>query len=143
MQIGAAFGQVQGSLNWFVDNFGRIAEWRSAVSRIVAFRDLIEELDALMEDPEQPTIGITEGTEDVLSFRNLEVAFANGTTVIADASAEIHAGERVLIQGDEAGGKAARPDGRAYRVDEAHLPGLIGAASEALWESLAMRLNQL
>lgn len=44
---------------------------------------------------------------------------------------------------NEAGGKAARPDGRPYRVDEAHLPGLIGAASEALWEDLAVRLNQL
>ncbi|MFM5923269.1 MAG: inositol monophosphatase family protein [Novosphingobium sp.] len=41
---------------------------------------------------------------------------------------------------NEAGGKAARPDGRPYRVDEAHLPGLIGAASEALWEDLAARL---
>ena len=44
---------------------------------------------------------------------------------------------------NEAGGKAARPDGRPYRVDEAHLPGLIGAASEVLWEDLALRLNQL
>ena len=44
---------------------------------------------------------------------------------------------------NEAGGKAARLDGRAYRVDEAHLPGLIGAASEALWEDLALRLTQL
>ena len=41
---------------------------------------------------------------------------------------------------NEAGGKAARPDGRAYRVDEAHLPGLIGAASPALWDELAGRL---
>ncbi len=41
---------------------------------------------------------------------------------------------------NEAGGKAARPDGRAYRVDEAHLPGLIGAASPALWDELAARL---
>jgi putative ATP-binding cassette transporter len=106
MQIGAAFGQVQGALNWFVDNFGRIAEWRSAVSRIVVFRDLIEELDALLEDPDQPTISITEGVEDALVFRNLEVAFANGTTVIADASAEIHAGERVLIQGESGTGKS-------------------------------------
>lgn len=106
MQIGAAFGQVQGALNWFVDNFGRIAEWRSAVSRIVVFRDLIEELDALVEDPNQPTITITEGDEDALIFRNLEVAFANGTTVIADASAEIRAGERVLIQGESGTGKS-------------------------------------
>ena len=44
---------------------------------------------------------------------------------------------------NEAGGKAARPDGRAYRVDEAHLPGLIGAASEKLWYDLAGRLAAL
>lgn len=44
---------------------------------------------------------------------------------------------------NEAGGKAARPDGRPYRVDEAHLPGLIGAASPALWDDLAARLAAL
>ncbi len=44
---------------------------------------------------------------------------------------------------NEAGGKAARPDGRPYRVDEAHLPGLIGAASDALWDDLAGRLANL
>lgn len=44
---------------------------------------------------------------------------------------------------NEAGGRAARPDGRAYRVDEAHLPGLIGAASPALWDELAARLSRL
>ena len=44
---------------------------------------------------------------------------------------------------NEAGGMAARRDGRAYRVDEAHLPGLIGAASPALWHGLAARLDQI
>ncbi len=44
---------------------------------------------------------------------------------------------------NEAGGKVARPDGHPYRVDEAHLPGLIGAASPALWEELAARIAQL
>lgn len=44
---------------------------------------------------------------------------------------------------NEAGGKAARPDGRPYRVDEAHLPGLIGAASPALWDELAERMARL
>ena len=106
MQIGAAFSQVQSALNWFVDNFPRIAEWRSAVARIVSFRDVIEDLDALMGDPTQPTIAIVEGTADHLVFRNLEVAFANGTTVIADASADITAGERVLIQGESGTGKS-------------------------------------
>ncbi|MBA3053875.1 MAG: inositol monophosphatase [Sphingomonadales bacterium] len=35
---------------------------------------------------------------------------------------------------NEAGGKAARPDGSAYRVDRHLEPGLIGAASPAVWD---------
>lgn len=106
MQIGAAFGQVQAALNWFVDNFPRIAEWRSAVQRLITFQDSVTALRDLAADPDQPTISISEGAPDALVFRNLEVAFANGTTVIADASAEIHAGERVLIKGESGTGKS-------------------------------------
>ncbi len=38
---------------------------------------------------------------------------------------------------NEAGGKCARPDGSAYRVDETGRTGMIGAASPALWDVLA------
>lgn len=38
---------------------------------------------------------------------------------------------------NEAGGKAARPDGSLYRVDEINRTGLLGAASPALWDQLA------
>jgi fructose-1,6-bisphosphatase/inositol monophosphatase family enzyme len=41
---------------------------------------------------------------------------------------------------NEAGGKAARPDGSLYRVDEDRA-GLIGAASPALWDELAARMQ--
>lgn len=41
---------------------------------------------------------------------------------------------------NEAGGKVARPDGSPYRTDDYARPGLIGAASERLWEELAARL---
>lgn len=44
---------------------------------------------------------------------------------------------------NEAGGKAARPDGSPYRVDEWARKGLIGAASPALWEDMAVRLAGL
>ena len=44
---------------------------------------------------------------------------------------------------NEAGGKAARPDGSPYRVDEWNRKGLIGAASPALWEEMAERLAEL
>lgn len=44
---------------------------------------------------------------------------------------------------EEAGGKAARPDGTAYRVDDWARKGLLGAASPALWDDLAARYGQL
>lgn len=44
---------------------------------------------------------------------------------------------------NEAGGKAARPDGRPFRVDEHLLPGLLGASSPALWDELAERVAKL
>ncbi|WP_119084579.1 inositol monophosphatase family protein [Altererythrobacter sp. B11] len=41
---------------------------------------------------------------------------------------------------NEAGGKAARPDGSPYRANERGRTGLIGAASPDLWDDLAGRL---
>jgi fructose-1,6-bisphosphatase/inositol monophosphatase family enzyme len=44
---------------------------------------------------------------------------------------------------NEAGGRAARPDGSPYRVDEPERTGLLGAASPALWDELAARMERL
>lgn len=44
---------------------------------------------------------------------------------------------------NEAGGKAARPDGSAYRVDDHARGGLIGASSPALWNEMAERLSRI
>jgi len=42
---------------------------------------------------------------------------------------------------NEAGGKAARLDGSAYRVDQQDKPGLLGASSAALWDEFVGRLQ--
>lgn len=44
---------------------------------------------------------------------------------------------------NEAGGKAARLDGSAYRVDETGRQGLIGAATPQLWDSLAEQMAKI
>ncbi|MEL7446583.1 MAG: inositol monophosphatase [Pseudomonadota bacterium] len=41
---------------------------------------------------------------------------------------------------NEAGGKAARLDGSAYRVDEHGKPGLVGASSPAIWDEFVGRV---
>ncbi|MDG2002317.1 MAG: inositol monophosphatase family protein [Novosphingobium sp.] len=44
---------------------------------------------------------------------------------------------------NEAGGKAARPDGSAYRPGEYDHPGLLGASSPRLWNELAHRIAEM
>ena len=44
---------------------------------------------------------------------------------------------------NEAGGKAARPDGSPYRVDELGRTGLLGAATAELWDELAVRMAEI
>ncbi|MCK0128578.1 inositol monophosphatase family protein [Erythrobacter sp. F6033] len=41
---------------------------------------------------------------------------------------------------NEAGGKAARPDGSEYRVDEHEKTGLVGACSPAIWDEFVGRM---
>nr|WP_298927350.1 inositol monophosphatase family protein [uncultured Erythrobacter sp.] len=41
---------------------------------------------------------------------------------------------------NEAGGKAARPDGSEYRVDEHEKTGLVGAASPVIWDEFVKRM---
>lgn len=41
---------------------------------------------------------------------------------------------------NEAGGKAARLDGNAYRVDQHEAPGLVGASSPAIWDAFVARV---
>jgi fructose-1,6-bisphosphatase/inositol monophosphatase family enzyme len=44
---------------------------------------------------------------------------------------------------NESGGRAARPDGSPYRVDQRDRKGLIGAASPALWDEIAARMAEI
>lgn len=44
-QAAAAFATVQGALNWFVDNFQRMADWRSAANRVAVFLFAIDDLN--------------------------------------------------------------------------------------------------
>lgn len=48
-QAAAAFGTVQGALNWFVDNFQRMSDWRSSALRVAA---LLFALDGLKQPPQ-------------------------------------------------------------------------------------------
>jgi putative ATP-binding cassette transporter len=104
MMVVDAFGHVQQSLRWFVDNFPKIADWRAAMHRVAVFRDAIDEVDCYEEGTEQ--IQLLPHPEGHLSFENLRISLVDGEAVITDATAHIHPGERVLITGESGSGKS-------------------------------------
>ena len=111
MQITAAFGQVQTSLNYFVDNYPRIAEWRSHVERLVEFEDALNSSgEATHDTGEVTTIVLTdraaEEREEELNFENLQITTSEGNIVIEDANTRIAKGERVLLTGPSGSGKS-------------------------------------
>jgi vitamin B12/bleomycin/antimicrobial peptide transport system ATP-binding/permease protein len=46
-QAAAAFVTVQSAFNWLVDNYGRLADWRSSVNRVATLLLALDTLDAL------------------------------------------------------------------------------------------------
>ncbi len=107
MQITSAFLEVTRGLNWFVDNFPKLADWRSHVERVVDLEDTFDMAEAMASQTRIDVVEQKPGEEpELLSFRNLQVAHSDGNVVIQGANAEIKAGEKVLIVGESGTGKS-------------------------------------
>jgi len=104
MMVVGAFNQVQAALRYFVDNFPKIADWRSAVLRVATFRQAAIDLEEVTA--ENGKIDILPHPKGWLSFEGLSVALSDGSILIEDATAEIQPGERVLIMGESGTGKS-------------------------------------
>ena len=112
MQTGAAFGQVQSGLNWFVDNFPRLAEWRSHLARVLEFEAALHTKgEAALESGEAAAITVIEApagseAEEFLAFDDLQIAHADGSIVIGETNTTIRKGEKILIVGQSGSGKS-------------------------------------
>jgi len=104
MMVVGAFNQVQAALRYFVDNFPKIADWRSAVLRVATFRQAAVDLDEVTAENGQ--ICIEPHPKGWLSFEGLSISLNDGSILIEDATAEIQPGERVLIMGESGAGKS-------------------------------------
>jgi putative ATP-binding cassette transporter len=104
MMVVGAFTQVQSALRYFVDNFPRLADWRSSVVRVNMFRHAIRELDVAAETEQRITVEPHPDGE--LAFDGLAISLIDGGMVIEEATAEIRRGDRVLIKGESGSGKS-------------------------------------
>ncbi len=99
MKINSAFGRVQDSLSWFVDNYSSLAAWRATTDRLTGFDDAIVAAEAGNQRLQQ-----TEGP--ALTTRDLDVKLPNGTALLAATMLQASAGDHILLQGPSGSGKS-------------------------------------
>ncbi len=99
MQISSAFGKVQDSLSWFVDNYDNVAAWRATADRLTSFDDAIR-----AHSGEARALERSDG--ESLSTEGLALNLPNGEALLANTALAAAAGESVLVQGPSGSGKS-------------------------------------
>ena len=103
-QIADAFGTVQGSLAWFVQNYPELASWKASVDRLISFEHAIDA--ARIEAREQRGVSIRRAPTAALHVSHLGLALPDGRKILSDADFVLRPGERVLLTGPSGSGKS-------------------------------------
>ena len=99
-QTGDAFGQIQGALSWFVDNYSGLAVWRATVDRLTLFEADISLAQA------QEGAGFVVEAAPAYQLRNATITLPNGAPLLSHVEASFAAGRSVVISGRSGSGKS-------------------------------------
>jgi putative ATP-binding cassette transporter len=101
MQTGTAFGQVQGSLSWIVENYADVTDWRATVERLAGFQAAIEGAHAVGAGPVT-----VPGTDGGLVAEALDLSLPDGRVLLREGDLRVAPGEAVLVAGPSGSGKS-------------------------------------
>jgi putative ATP-binding cassette transporter len=101
IQTSSAFGQVQGALSWFVDNYARLTEWRATVERLTGFTRAVQAARVAEGGPVA-----AKGAGEALALRDVTLALPDGRVLVQDAAAEVAPGDSVVVTGASGSGKS-------------------------------------
>lgn len=100
MQTASAFGQVQGALSFFIDNYTYLAELRAVMDRLLG-------LQKASDARPDTAIEVTpEAARTDLGAEGLTLGLPNGQALLADATFVLPRGRSTLITGASGSGKS-------------------------------------
>ncbi|MEO8023990.1 ABC transporter ATP-binding protein/permease [Polaromonas sp.] len=106
MQIASAFGRVQDSLSWFVDNYSSLAAWRATTDRLTGFEESFVALaQAQRAQAAINSVAINDSANS-LDTQDLTLALPTGAVLLSGLSLHAEAGDNVLIKGPSGSGKS-------------------------------------
>jgi putative ATP-binding cassette transporter len=99
IQISQAFGKVQDSLSWFVDNYDSLASWRATTDRLTSFEDsMIAQAKDNADLVTSPSTSLTSS--------DLNLALPTGTVLLTGVELHADAGDHILLRGPSGSGKS-------------------------------------
>jgi len=101
-QTANAFGEVQGAMSWFVDQYSTIAYWRATVERLASFWRAIETARAHAFD------GVHTESEagEAFALHKATIALPDGQKLLDRADLTLAPGRPVLVTGRSGTGKS-------------------------------------
>ena len=110
IQISSAFGRVQDSLSWLVDNYSSLAAWRATTDRLTSFEDSISAI-AQQARLQTATNSVAASHQpavsaDTLAVNDLTLNLPGGASLLAKLSLHAGPGESVLLKGPSGSGKS-------------------------------------
>jgi putative ATP-binding cassette transporter len=102
MQISSAFGRVQDSLAWFVDNYQQLAVWRATTDRLTSFEESLSAHAAHVAAQASQH----ERVEGPLVAHGLRLGLPDGSTLLQGLDLQAANGERILLKGPSGSGKS-------------------------------------
>ena len=106
MQVAAAFVSVLGALNWFTDNYVRLAEWSASARRV---DELYVALELVSVDDKLDQIGpikIMNSPDSSMHLEDVSIVHRDGKVMIEDTDLNFAPGERVMLGGESGTGKS-------------------------------------
>ena len=103
LQLGGAFSNVTTSLEWFVNRYQLLAQWKARVDRVLTFESALK-----VAELEQAASGFRYSSRSGknLDIDDLVVTLPNGETLLNAVNLNIERGDRVLVSGTSGAGKS-------------------------------------
>ncbi|ABM35957.1 ABC transporter ATP-binding protein/permease [Polaromonas naphthalenivorans] len=109
IQISSAFGRVQDSLSWLVDNYSSLAAWRATTDRLTSFEDNISAVAQQGRAQAASNLIANDAhplAADTLAVSDLSLKLPTGATLLSGVSLQAGPGQSVLLKGPSGSGKS-------------------------------------
>ena len=102
IQVGQAFGAVQGAFSWFGDSFTSLARWRATVGRLATFDRAVEAARAASGSGFAPS----GPAADAFRLAGVSLALPDGSLLAGGVTLDLAAGVDTLVTGRSGSGKS-------------------------------------